>query len=250
MSDALHTQISDDLRAQIVDGALQEGDQIPSESELMRDYGVSRIVVRQAVDTLAGEGLVDKIKGRGTFVRPQSPPQRRIVGDFYGKRPTGSPFAASARSAGQTPEWGYESRETTASKAIADRLGIEPAAAVMRTRYTFYGDDEPVMLSTSYESLDLTRGTPIEQPEAGPIKGVVPRMDSIGKHITHVTEDVVARAPRPAERESLRIPDGTPVLAVERTYFVADEAVETADIVVSAHRYQLKYQVPVPPPEK
>lgn len=238
--------IAKDLRTQILAGTLQEGDRLPSESELMADYGVSRIVVRQAVEVLVNEGLVAKKQGQGSFVRPTVPPHRRIIGNFYGQRPTDSPFATSARASGQVPEWEYQSRETTATKAIAARLGVEPGADVMRTSYTFFGDGEPVMISTSYEPLDLTRGTPIQQPEGGPVAGVVPRMDSIGKRITHVVEDVHARSARPHEEEALKVSAGTPVMAIERTYYADDDAVETADIVVAADKYVLSYRIPLP----
>ncbi|MCW2901784.1 MAG: GntR family transcriptional regulator [Streptosporangiaceae bacterium] len=242
-----YQQIADDLRAQVLDGTLQADDRIPSESELMDHYGMSRIVVRRAVDMLEGEGLVTKVQGKGTFVRRLAPPQKRTIGDFYGKRPTSSPFAASARAAGKSSEWEYQSRRTTAPKAIADRLGIQPGDPVMKTNYRFFGGDQPVMLSTSYEPLDLTEGTPVEQPEAGPVTGVVPRMDAIGLHITHVGEEVHGRAPRPFEVDALKVPTGTPVLVIERTYYVGDRVVETADIVVSADRYTLSYRVPLPP---
>lgn len=243
-----YLQIADDLRMQVLDGALQEGDRLPSEAELMADYDVSRIVARDAVAVLVGEGLVEKQHGRGSFVRPQTPRQKRIIGDFYGERPTSSPFAASARASGQVPELEYQSRETTATKAVASRLGIEPGAAVMRTNYTFFGDGQPVMLSTSYEPLELTRGTVVQHPEAGPTSGVVPRMDLIGQHVTNVVEDVTARAPRPHEGEALKVGAGTPVLSIQRTYYADDRAVETADIVVAADRYVLSYRIPLPSP--
>ncbi|WP_157963952.1 GntR family transcriptional regulator [Actinocorallia populi] len=67
---------------------------------------------------------------------------------------------------------------------------------------------DPVMLSTSYEPPAVTEGTPIEQPEAGPVTGVIPRMDAIGVTLTHVTEEVTTRAPRPYKTENLRIPAG------------------------------------------
>jgi GntR family transcriptional regulator len=245
-----YRQIAEDLSAQIEDGSLPEGARIPSEAELREDYGVSRIVVRQAMELLASQGLISKERGRGSFVRPRGPKETRIVGDFYGKRHTGSPFAAAVKAAGHRPEWDYQTRETTASPAVAERLGIQAGDPVMRTTYTFFSDDQPVMLSTSYEPLAITRGTPVEHPEAGPVTGVVARMDSIGKVITHVTEETVARAARNMERESLDVADGTPVFAIARTYFAGDEAVETADIVVSADRYKLKYRVPLPPPSE
>ncbi|GHJ50245.1 GntR family transcriptional regulator [Catellatospora sp. TT07R-123] len=241
-----YLQIADDLRSRILDGALRGGDKLPTEAEMMADYGVSRIVVRQAIDVIRGEGLVVSQRGVGVFVRDQQPRTRRILGDLYAQRATGSPFAAAARASGQSPEWEYQSRQTTAPQAIAERLGIESGADVMRTHYRFFADNQPVMLSTSYESLDLTRGTPVEHPEAGQVKGVVARMDSIGVHITHVIEDVQARAPRPYEAEALQVPAGVPVLYVERTYFEGQRPVETADIIVSADRYTFSYAVPIP----
>ena len=116
----------------------------------------------------------------------------------------------------------------------------------MRTQYRFFADDQPVMLSTSYEPLAVTGGTPIEQPEASPTTGVVGRMDLIGVHVTHVVEDVQARAPRPYETEALQVPTGVPVLYVERTYFADELPVETAEIVVSSDRYVFSYAAPIP----
>jgi DNA-binding GntR family transcriptional regulator len=241
-----YIHIADDLRSRILDGALRSGDRLPTESELMADYGVSRIVVRQAMDVLRGEGLIVSQRGSGTYVRNQQPRARRVLGDLYGQRASSSPFAAAAEASGMRPEWEYQTRKTTAPQAIAERLKIQPGADVMRTNYRFFADDTPVMLSTSYESLAMTRGTPIEQPEGSPATGVVARFDLIGVHITHVIEDVQARAPRPYEADALQIVAGVPVLYVERTYYTDDRPIETAEIVVSADRYIFSYAVPIP----
>ncbi|MEU4801231.1 GntR family transcriptional regulator [Actinosynnema sp. NPDC023587] len=241
-----YLQIADDLRRQILDGELQDGDQLPTAQEIMDDYGVSRIVVRNAINVLRSEGLVRTQQGSGTYVRQHKPLKKRVMGDLYGKRPTASPFAQSARTAGKQADWEYQSRVTKATKAVADRLGIEPGDDVMRTQYRFFVDEVPTMLSTSYEPLAITRGTDIEQPEAGKVTGVVPRMDHIGVHITHVTEDVYARAPRPFEADKLEVPQGVPVMAIERTYYADDKPVETADIIVPADRYALSYTIRVP----
>lgn len=245
-----YLQIADDIRSQILEGALNADDQLPSEPALMQDYGVSRIVVRQALDVLRGEGLIVKQQGRGSFVRQQRPPKRRVLGSLYSERPASSPFATAAKVGGQEPEWDYSTRRTTASRVIAERLGIEPGDPVMRTSYRFLADNEAVMLSTSFEPLAITEGTPIEQPESGPATGVIPRFDLIGLHITHVGEDVTGRAARPYESEVLGVPVGVPVLVIERTYYVQDRPVETADIVVSSDRYVLSYRLPIPPADK
>jgi DNA-binding GntR family transcriptional regulator len=242
-----YQQIADDIRQRILDGVYQAGDKLPSESELMDEYGVSRIVIRQAAEALQNEGLVLKRRGAGTFVREQRPLRKRISGDLYGKRPTSSPMKRQTEAEGRRSEWEYQTRRTTATKAVAERLNIEPGADVVRTTYRFFADDEPVMLSTSYEPHALIAGTAVEQPEGGPITGVVPRMDAIGQHITHVTEDVNARAPRPYENEQLQIAPGVPVITIIRTYYVDDRPVETCDIVVAADRYTLSYTIPIPP---
>ena len=242
-----YEQVAADLRAQIMDGELQAGDLIPSEAKLMTYYGVSRIVVRMAVDLLQNEGLVVKQQGRGTFVREQTPPSKRIAGELYGTRPKSSPVQAAAARAGQVAQWRHETQHTTATKAVAERLAIEPGAGVVRTDYTFLADRKPIKLSTSYEPLELTGGTPIEHPEGSPVTGVVPRFDYIGIHITHVTEDVVARAARPHESEQLKTAAGVPVFVISRTYFDGDRPVETCDIITAADRYSLSYTIPLPP---
>lgn len=243
-----YQQIADDIRQRILDGVYQPEEQLPTESDLMAEYGVSRIVVRNAVQALVSEGLVTKQHGKGTFVRAQQPMRKRLSVDLYGKRPTSSPMKRATEAEGRRSEWEWQSRRTAATKVIAERLAIGPGDPVVKTMYRFFADEQPVMLSTSYEPHALIAGTPVEQPEGGPITGVVPRMDAIGQHITHVTEDVNARAPRPYESEQLEIAPGVPVITIIRTYFVEDRPVETCDIVVAADRYTLSYKIPIPPP--
>lgn len=64
----LYYQLGTILREQILSGAYAIGDQLPTEAELVADYGVSRITVRQALKTLEDENLVRREAGRGTFV--------------------------------------------------------------------------------------------------------------------------------------------------------------------------------------
>ncbi len=58
----------DDLGMKIRDGALRPGDKLPTESEIMRAFGVSRTVVREALSKLQAAGLVETHHGVGTFV--------------------------------------------------------------------------------------------------------------------------------------------------------------------------------------
>ncbi|MEY9214690.1 DNA-binding GntR family transcriptional regulator [Thermobifida halotolerans] len=124
---------------------------------------------------------------------------------------------------------------------IAERLAINPGDEVMRTRYVFTGDDEPVMPSTSWELLELTRGTAIVLPEDGPHagRGVVERMAVIGQRIVHATEIVTARTATADETDRLGLGRGAVVMVIRRTYSAGERPGKTADIVVPPDRYEL-----------
>jgi GntR family transcriptional regulator len=64
----LYYQIMRDLKEQILTGKLAPGDRMPSEAEQTRRFGVSRVVIRQALRILEDQGLIVRIKGKGTFV--------------------------------------------------------------------------------------------------------------------------------------------------------------------------------------
>jgi GntR family transcriptional regulator, galactonate operon transcriptional repressor len=68
----LREQLVDMLGGDIVRGRLQPGDLLPCEDVLLARYGVSRTVLREAVNVLSGKGLLDARPKRGTMVRPKS----------------------------------------------------------------------------------------------------------------------------------------------------------------------------------
>lgn len=65
---SLQAQIKQILRDEITAGTWRQGDKLPTEPELMRRFGVSRITVSQALRDLASDGLVVRRQGKGTFV--------------------------------------------------------------------------------------------------------------------------------------------------------------------------------------
>jgi GntR family transcriptional regulator, transcriptional repressor for pyruvate dehydrogenase complex len=66
---SLTQQCAESMKQHIMRGALKPGDRLPTEQEWVEMLGVSRLVVREALQTLAGSGLIDVQQGRGTFVR-------------------------------------------------------------------------------------------------------------------------------------------------------------------------------------
>lgn len=64
-----YARLLHELKLMIVGGELREGDYMPSENTLVRQFGVSRPTVRKAVAELADQGLLDTIPGKGSVVR-------------------------------------------------------------------------------------------------------------------------------------------------------------------------------------
>ncbi len=102
----LYRQMEAILREQIADGELRAGDQVPTEETLRLRYGVSRATVRQALESLERDGLIDRQVGRGTFVR--------------GDARAGRPAARKVRS------WGEASALADRAQRLV-RTGCAPA---------------------------------------------------------------------------------------------------------------------------
>jgi len=71
-----YLQVADLLRQRIARGTWPEGHRLPSLEELVTEFGVARVTVRQAVELLARDGLVSPQQGRGTFVTGRPPNER------------------------------------------------------------------------------------------------------------------------------------------------------------------------------
>lgn len=71
----LYIQIADQIRDQILKGAVEPGQQLPSERDLAQSLGVSRPTVREALIALEVAGLVEVRVGVGAFVRPRDAEQ-------------------------------------------------------------------------------------------------------------------------------------------------------------------------------
>lgn len=71
-----YAQVADTLRQRIARGMWEKGARVPTNEDLAREFAVSRVTVRQAVEILAREGLLEARQGRGTFVL-ERPAQER-----------------------------------------------------------------------------------------------------------------------------------------------------------------------------
>lgn len=69
MSEILYQKVREDLKQKIIQGMYPDNSQIPNETQLQQYYQVSRVTLRNAINGLVAEGLIEKIQGKGSFVR-------------------------------------------------------------------------------------------------------------------------------------------------------------------------------------
>jgi DNA-binding FadR family transcriptional regulator len=67
-SSKLYEQIAEQIKQRILRGELRTGDRLPTENELAEQFGASRTAIREAMKTLAQQGLIDTRPGRGAMV--------------------------------------------------------------------------------------------------------------------------------------------------------------------------------------
>src|SRR5215212_4551126 len=158
---AVYQRIAHDLRTQILSGDLPPGSALPSETELVRRYGSSRGPVRQAINLLRSEGLIDSHQGRGVFVR-QRPRARRLQIDGMDAARE-SEASTSGELGGQLEVRRYAPVVATAE--VAHRLGLQEGARVLARGFRFIVEGRPAQLADSYIPYDLVKGTPVEDPD-------------------------------------------------------------------------------------
>ena len=255
-TEPVYLRVLDDLRSKIRSGLLEPGARVPSRNAIITNYGVGETAAKHALAVLIAEGMIEARPGSGCYVR-KSPAAGFLEHDrpqFPGS-PFGVPETVSLPGGDLTPRaatrrlgWEHQSEQIAATGRVAGRLGLAAGDAVMMTRYLLTADGEPVQLATSYEPADLTAGTVIAVPEQGSLagRGVTERMAAIGVIVDEVIEDIGVRSSLRAEASALALPAGTPVLIVDRTHRCSGRPVATAEIVVPADRYRLRYRFGVP----
>ena len=70
----IYQQLVDQIRAAVKSGALKPGQQLPTVQDVSADLGIAKGTIKRAYDELERQGLVEKVQGRGTFVRGQAAP--------------------------------------------------------------------------------------------------------------------------------------------------------------------------------
>lgn len=111
----VYQQISNDLLARIAEDEWSIGGKLPSEHALSQEYGASRVTIRQALAKLEADGLIDKQRGRGAFLKANP---RLAVQELY------LPQAGVEYTSSNTPVDTKLSLVTQASAEVYDKLGL------------------------------------------------------------------------------------------------------------------------------
>ena len=129
-------QIHNQLRSNIENGKWHVGQKIPAERELASEFGVSRMTLRQAIQTLVDEGVLERRVGSGTFVANQKV-QEKMSGV--------ASFTELMQAIGKVPSSKTISYHLTIpSESEAEKLKLSDGERVLRMERVRYGSKVPI----------------------------------------------------------------------------------------------------------
>jgi len=220
-------QLAQILRQQIQSGVYQVGDQLPSETRLSADYQLSRGTVRQALQSLAHEGLIRSAQGRGTYVIAPAPQNV----SFQLAR-----FDEEIQARHQTPTTQLITAEIIpAHKDLAHRLELQTGESVFHLVRLRLADNLPIVYETRYLAYNLCPNLLENNLEKESIHTLLVEKYNIPLVKTiHVIE---ARALPENEARALGVQCGTAAFFIDRLTYT-----EQAGRVIPAVWYQAYYR--------
>ncbi|HSV30667.1 MAG TPA: GntR family transcriptional regulator, partial [Atribacteraceae bacterium] len=209
----LYYQLKELLRRDIESGEYQPGDTLPSERTLSERYLISRPTVRQAIRELVYEGLLEREKGRGTFIaRP------KINYGFIQQFVTFYDDMAQKGFLLKTRVLRQE--EEPASRPLAALLDVpegEPLAVIERIRFL---EDAPIVKVTNHLPLKLCPDLLTADLTDRSLYRFIGERYRLHPHRAAITlEAIVADA---LDAELLQVPEGAPLLLMKNTTFTTD----------------------------
>jgi len=208
----LYQQVAARIRRDIDSGRYPPGTRLPGQRDLAQIYGVSRNVVRLALDVLADEQrIVAPGTSRGTIVR--TAPHRFTPTEPV---PVGA-LRARLESAGSVSRQHLEVTTVRAPADVRVRLRLEDGAEVVARRRVLYVDDDPLMAGTYWFPAGLVRGTRIAGTADVP-EGTTRLLADLGYPLVRWRAEVTSRNPSADEADVLDVPRGTPLLVQTWTH--------------------------------
>ncbi|MFF9277953.1 GntR family transcriptional regulator [Streptomyces griseosporeus] len=203
-------QLADLLRRQLLTGAFAAGT-LPHESTLAADYRASRNTVRQALDLLRAEGLVERLPGVGTVVVARKYPHGldRLMGLAETLREHGR-ISNEVRTMGPVP----------APAPVAERLRVAPGADVLYIERLRRLNGLPLSLDLTYLPWDIGGALIGEDLENTDIFRLLEGLT--GQSLGHAEISLEAVNADTHSAAVLQAPQGAAVLMLERLTHLAD----------------------------
>ena len=204
----LYYQLAQSLRAQIESGLWKPGDMIISERELMQLAGVSRATVRQAISSLIQDGVLDRSRGRGTFVaRRKMEQEMRSVYSFAEQM---------ARQGFQLEDQLLQRHRVPASEELAELLALRPGDWLIHIRRIRYLQGVPLLLDSSYIPYHLCPNL-LTDPFEPPLYRML--AEKYGLPPTHATDYLEAVLADRSQAHLLQVEVGAPLMFLQRLTF-------------------------------
>ncbi|MBA2282409.1 MAG: GntR family transcriptional regulator [Acidimicrobiia bacterium] len=219
MRETRYQQIAAALRTLVAGGDPGAGRLFPSETDLGRDYGASRVTVRRALELLRDEGLVDSRQGYGWFVA--AAPVAQSLGRL------GTIEAQLTESGRRSERRVLDFRFTGARAHVRKVLGADRVLEVRRMNLV---DGVPFARVTVWCPSRLAAHLSLADVERETFH------DLLDVDLVAATQTIAADALSEADADVLGVPAGSPALVCERVTWSADRvAVLLSEHVFPAH---------------
>ncbi|MBF8179686.1 GntR family transcriptional regulator [Herminiimonas contaminans] len=208
----LYTQIKEALRAKIIDGTYVAHQRLPSESEMINAFGVSRITVRQAMNDLQQEGLLFKVHGKGTFVAMPNVSQELTHLQGFGE---------AMRHLGHetfSEVFGLSSVPGTAIACL--KLGIDLGAQVTEIRRVRYLNREPISIDYSWVRHEIGSNLSEKNLKDKDLFSLLENELGQPLHSADVEIDATSASAEIAAR--LNVAANSPILRIERLTYASE----------------------------
>ena len=217
------------LRDRIRSGELKPGDPVPPESQLVQQFNISRMTVRQALSRLVFEGLIDRQRGRGSFVAEARFQHTHLFPSFEEEM--------QARGA-TTSHKLIEKRVEPAEGKAAESLGLAEGTPVVVIERQRFVDGQVVGYEIRYFPRWIGDALTTEELEGQPL---VPAMKRIlGRVHTHLRLRITASVARVKEAKILETKAGVPILIRENIWYVEPEGpIQYGKSLYRGDRYQM-----------
>jgi DNA-binding GntR family transcriptional regulator len=225
-----YQEIAQVLRERIA--AVGSGHVLPSESDLSAEFGVSRVTVRRALETLRDERLVESRQGFGWF-SATAPVQQRLTELVTIERQLEERGIHPQR---QIIEFAF----VAAPPHVTERLRCDQ---VLRVKRVNRADGDPFAVVTVWCPAELGQNLSRRDVERRPF------YELLGIALRGASQTIGAASATAEDAALLEVPEGSPVLRCERlTTSTAGEPILLSEHIFPAHRTEFVVDLPLAEP--